>query len=261
MKMKILMISPECAPFSKAGGLGDMVSSISKRFAESGCDVKVFTPLYASVKRSGDMKKQMDNLSVHMGLGLEYGASVWSAPLGGAEALLLEFNMYFDRPGIYNYNGADYSDNGGRFAFMCRAALDWCLQNGWIPDVVHCHDWTAGLVPVLLNTSLRNSPLGGCASVFTIHNLQHQGIFDKGVLEYAGVPMSEFRADSCEAYGALNMMKGGLYNCTKITTVSPTYAGEIRTPAYGCGLDGLPRISWESSTGWIPRRGIPRRTS
>ena len=96
-----------------------------------------------------------------MGLGLEYGASVWSAPLGGAEALLLEFNMYFDRPGIYNYNGADYSDNGGRFAFMCRAALDWCLQNGWIPDVVHCHDWTAGLAPVLLNTSLRNSPLGG----------------------------------------------------------------------------------------------------
>ncbi len=242
MKMKILMISPECAPFSKAGGLGDMVSSISKRFAESGCDVKVFTPFYASVKRSGDMKKQMDNLSVHMGLGLEYGASVWSAPLGGAEALLLEFNMYFDRPGIYNYNGADYSDNGGRFAFMCRAALDWCLQNGWIPDVVHCHDWTAGLAPVLLNTSLRNSPLGGCASVFTIHNLQHQGIFDKGVLEYAGVPMSEFRADSCEAYGALNMMKGGLYNCTKITTVSPTYAGEIRTPAYGCGLDGLLRF-------------------
>ena len=138
--MKILMISPECAPFSKAGGLGDMVSSISKRFAEAGCDVKIFTPLYASVKRSGGMKKQMDNLSVHMGLGLEYGASVWSAPLGRAEALLLEFNMYFDRPGIYNYNGADYSDNGGRFAFMCRAALDWCLQSGWIPDVVHCHD-------------------------------------------------------------------------------------------------------------------------
>ena len=242
MKMKILMISPECAPFSKAGGLGDMVSSISKQFAASGCDVKVFTPLYSTVKRPADIEKQMDNLSVHMGLGLEYKASVWTAALGDAKMLFLEFNMYFDRPGIYNYNGVDFSDNGGRFAFMCRAALDWCLQNDWIPDVIHCHDWTTGFVPVLLNTSLYNSPLGGSASVFTIHNLQHQGVFDKGVLEYAGIPSSEFRADSCESYGSLNLMKGGLYNCTKITTVSPTYANEIRTPEYGCGLDGVLRF-------------------
>ena len=242
MKMKILMISPECAPYSKVGGLGDMVSSISKQFAASGCDVKVFTPLYATVKRPDDLEKQMDNLSVHMGLGLEYKAAVWTSKLGAAQMLFLEFNMYFDRQGIYNYGGVDFSDNGGRFAFMTRAALDWCLQNDWIPDVIHCHDWTTGLAPVLLNTSLRASPLGGTASVFTIHNLQHQGVFDRGVLEYAGVPMSEFRADSCESYGSLNMMKGGLYNATKITTVSPTYAEEIRTPAYGCGLDGLLRF-------------------
>lgn len=242
MKMKVLMISPECAPYSKVGGLGDMVSSISKQFADSGCDVKVFTPLYATVKRPEEIKKQMDNLSVKMGLGLEYKASVWTSMLGKAQMLFLEFNMFYDRPGIYNFSGVDFSDNGGRFAFMCRAALDWCLQNDWIPDVIHCHDWTTGLVPVYLNTSLRDSPLGGCASVMTIHNLQHQGIFDKGVLEYAGIPMREFRADSCESYGSLNMLKGGLYNCTKITTVSPTYAQEIRTPQYGCGLEELLRF-------------------
>ena len=89
MKMKILMISPECAPYSKVGGLGDMVSSISKQFAASGCDVKVFTPLYATVKRPDDLEKQMDNLSVHMGLGLEYKAAVWTSKRGAAQMLFL----------------------------------------------------------------------------------------------------------------------------------------------------------------------------
>lgn len=240
--MKILMVSPECAPFSKVGGLADMVSSLSKEFAADGCEVKIFTPLYSSIKRGSSFKKEMDNLSVHMGLGIEEFASVWRAPLGKAGVHFLEFNRYYDRPGIYNYGAVSYDDNGGRFAFLSRAAIDYCLSTGWIPDVIHCHDWTTGLIPVYLNTTLRASALGRTATVFTIHNLQHQGVFDRGVLEYAGIPMSEFRADSCESYGSLNMMKAGLYNCSKITTVSPTYASEIRTPEYGCGLDGLLRF-------------------
>lgn len=236
------MVSPECAPFSKAGGLADMVSSLSKEFAADGCDVRIFTPLYSSVRGVPGLKKEMDNLSVHMGLGIEEFSSVWSARLGSAKVLFVEFNRYYDRPGIYNYGSVSYGDNGGRFSFLSRAALEYCLSVGWIPDVIHCHDWTVGLIPVYLNTTLRLSPLGRSATVFTIHNLQHQGIFDRGVLEYAGLPMSEFRADSCEAFGCLNMMKAGLYNCTKITTVSPTYSGEIKTPEFGCGLDGLLRF-------------------
>ena len=219
-----------------------MVSSLSKEFAADGCDVRIFTPLYSSVRGVPGLKKEMDNLSVHMGLGIEEFSSVWSARLGSAKVLFVEFNRYYDRPGIYNYGSVSYGDNGGRFSFLSRAALEYCLSVGWIPDVIHCHDWTVGLIPVYLNTTLRLSPLGRSATVFTIHNLQHQGIFDRGVLEYAGLPMSEFRADSCEAFGCLNMMKAGLYNCTKITTVSPTYANEIRTPEYGCGLDGVLRF-------------------
>lgn len=242
MKKKILMVSPECAPFSKVGGLADMVASISKQFADDGCEVKIFTPLYSSIKRPENMQKYMDNLSVHMGLGIEEFAAVWTAPLGKADVYFLEFNRYYDRPGIYNFNTISYDDNGGRFAFMARASLEFCLATGWYPDVIHCHDWTTGLIPVYLNTTLRQSPLGRTATVFTIHNLQHQGVFDRGVLEYAGLPQSEFRSDSCESYGALNMMKGGLYNCTKITTVSPTYATEIQTQEFGCGLDGLLRF-------------------
>lgn len=237
--MKILMVSSECAPFSKVGGLADMVSSISKQFADMGCDVKVFTPLYSSVKRTLKMKKRLEPLSVHMGLGVEEFASVWEAPLGKAQAYFVEFNRYFDRPGIYGFGDSSYDDNGGRYAFLSRAALDFCTAIDWYPDVVHCHDWTTGLIPVYLNNNFSNSPLGRAASVFTIHNLQHQGIFNKGVLEYAGISMKEFRPDSCESYGSLNMMKGALYNSTKITTVSPTYAREIQTPQYGCGLEGV----------------------
>ncbi len=242
MKMKILMVSSECAPFSKVGGLADMVSSLSKELAADGADVRIFTPFYSSIKRGAKFTKELDNLSVHMGLGIEEYASVWRAPLGKATTLFLEFNKFYDRPGIYNYNGVSYDDNGGRFSFLSRAALEYCMATGWIPDIIHCHDWPTGLVPVYLNTTLRNSVLGRCASVFTIHNMQHQGIFDRGVLDYAGLPSSEFRPDSCESFGSLSMMKGALYNATKITTVSPTYAKEIQTPQYGCGLDALLRF-------------------
>ncbi len=242
MKTKILMVSPECAPFSKVGGLADMASSLSKEFAAKGCDVRIFTPLYSTIKGKESFKKEMDGLSVHMGLGIEEFASVWSTTLGKAKVKFLEFNRYYDRPGIYNYGTVSYEDNGGRFAFLSRAALEYCLATNWIPDVIHCHDWTTGLIPVYLNTTLSNSALRRCATVFTIHNLQHQGIFDRGVLEYAGLPFSEFRPDSCESFGNLNMMKAGLFNCTKITTVSPTYASEIKTSQYGCGLDGLLRF-------------------
>lgn len=240
--MKILMVSPECAPFSKVGGLADMVSALSKQFAAIGAEVRVFTPLYSSVKRPQKMSKDMDNLSVYMGYGITEKASVWRAPLGKAEVLFLEYNHFYSRAGIYNSGAVSYDDNGGRFAFLSRAALDYCLQTGWIPDVIHCHDWTTGLIPVYLNTVLRQTPLGKSASVFTIHNMQHQGVFNAGVLMYAGIPMSEFRADSCEALGSLNMMKAALYNASKLTTVSPTYAREIRTQEYGCGLDSVLRF-------------------
>lgn len=239
MKKKILMVASECAPFSKVGGLADMVSSLSKQLADDGWDVRIFTPLYSSIKRNPHFKKVLEPLSVHMGYGIEEYASIWEAPLGKARVNFVEFNMFFDRPGIYNQSGVSYDDNGGRFSFLSRAALDFCIASSWIPDVVHCHDWPSALVPVLLNNNFRGTGLEKAASVLTVHNLQHQGIFDAGVLEYAGVPKSEFRADSCESFGRLNMLKGGLYNATKITTVSPTYSREIQTPEYGCGLEGV----------------------
>ncbi len=232
------MISPECAPYSKVGGLADMVSSLSKEFAANGHEVKVFTPLHSTMKRPAKLKQTLGFMGVHMGLGIEEYCCVWETPLGKATAHFLEFNKYFDRASIYENN-----DNDARFTFMSKAALDFCRSINWQPDIIHCHDWTTGFVPAYLNTTLKHTPIGRAASIFTIHNMQHQGVVNSGILNYAGLPFSEIcRADNYESYGAINMLKGAIYNSTKFTTVSPTYAKEIQTSAYGCGLDGIVRF-------------------
>ena len=147
-------------------------------------------------------------------------------------AYFLEFNDFFARAEVYSSG----TDNSHRFVFLCRGALTLCEQLGWTPDVIHCHDWTTVLLPVMLNTTVRDTPLARCATVFTIHNLEHQGLSHESVLPFGRIPWSEFRGDSTESYGAVNMMKAGLYHSTKITTVSPTYAREILTPEFGEGL-------------------------
>ena len=250
--MKILMIAPECAPFSKVGGLADMVASLSKEMAASGDDVRIFTPLYRCVKRDDSFELALSSLSVHLGFGVEEFCAVWKKKLGGAEVYFSEFNKFYDRPGIYNEGGYSYQDNGARFAFLSKAAIEFCQATGWIPDVVHCHDWTVGFVPVYLNTIYRSAPIGKAASVFTIHNMQHQGIFPLELLDYAGLPSREvFKPDNLEALGNVNMMKGGIYNSTKITTVSPTYAREIQSDPMGCGLDDVLRFKAADMVGVV----------
>ncbi len=250
--MKILMISPECAPFSKVGGLADMVSALSKQLAGQGHDVKIFTPLYSCVKRDDSFQKAVYSLSVHLGLGIEEFCSVWRKDLGKAQTYFVEFNKFYERKGIYNEGSVSYVDNGARFAFLSKAALEFCRAINWIPDVIHCHDWTTGFVPVYLNTIYRYAPIGKAATVFTIHNMQHQGIFPREILDYAGLPSGEvFHSNNMEALGSVNLMKGAIYNSTKISTVSPTYAKEIQTKQYGCGLDGLLRFKAADMVGII----------
>jgi len=250
--MKILMLSPEVTPYSKAGGLADMVASLSKEMAAQGNEVKIFTPLYSCVKKDKDFSVAMPTMSVHMGLGIEEFCKVWTRQLDKAQILFVEFDKYFNREGIYNYGDISYDDNPQRYAFMCKSALDYCSHTGWIPDVIHCHDWTSSYAPMYLNTTHKYAPIGKAATVFTIHNLQHQGVFGKDALIYAGLPELEvFKSDNCEHFGALNLLKGALYNSTKITTVSPTYAKEIQTAEYGCGLDGVVRFKAADLVGII----------
>ncbi len=229
--MKILMVSPECCPFAKVGGLGDVLGALPKALVSRGHDVHIFLPLYGSIKPKG---RRYDNVVVHLG-GHERICSIWEYAQDGVFFYFVEYQQYFGDASVYK----DGDQKAERFAFFCRSALDMCTSLDWIPDVIHCHDWTTGLIPVFLNTTERGKLLGKVATVYTIHNLEHQGIFPADILAYAGIPFSEFHANSLESMGYVNFMKGALYHATKLTTVSPHYAQEIQTAAFGCGLDPI----------------------
>lgn len=241
--MKVLFITPEVDPFVKVGGLADMVGALPKELTELGHDVRVVCPAYGSLNLVGDWTPRVEPLGVDVGASAHW-ARTWQTRLPGAgvPVYLIEHEEFFGRPEVYAGPWGAHGDNDLRFIFFSRAALTLCQQLDWLPDVVHCHDWTTGMVPVFLNTTLRDTPLGRIASVFTIHNLEHQGYCTPRAVSFARLPWSEFRADSVEAVGQVNLMKAGLYHATKLTTVSPTYAEEIRTPAGGHGLDDVLRF-------------------
>jgi starch synthase len=238
--LRILFVSPEIEPFVKVGGLADMVGALPKALAAAGHDVRMVCPAYGSLRVTGEWTARAEPLGVEVGPRAHW-ARTWQTMLPGARVpvYFLEHEAFFGRPEVYSGPWGAHGDNDLRFIFFSRGALTLCEQLDWIPDVIHCHDWTTGFVPVFLNTTLRDAPIGRAATVFTIHNLEHQGYADRRALEFARLPPAEFRPDSVESVGAVNMLKAGLYHATKLTTVSPTYAREIRTPAGGCGLDGV----------------------
>lgn len=237
--MKILMITPEAAPFVKVGGLADVLGALPKALAKLGHDVRVVLPLHGGIKPEPHWIPYEHPLSVNVSPHVMH-CRVWEVPMaGGYTVYFLEHHDFFGRKEIYSGPWGDHADNAHRFTFLTRAALNLTYYLGWMPDVVNCHDWTTGFAPVYLNTLDHHAPLGRAASVMTVHNLQHQGWFGPSAVDWGRLPAATFRPDCLESHGSVNMLKGGLFNATKITTVSPTYAKEIQTPAYGCGLDAL----------------------
>jgi len=241
--LKILFVTPEVEPFVKVGGLADMTGALPKDLARLGHDVRVVSPAYGSIKRDASWRALDAPLGVDVGREAQW-ARTWETVLPGSQvpAYFLENHDHFARPEVYTGPWGAHADNDQRYAFLCRGALALCAQLGWIPDVIHCHDWTTGLLPLMLNTTLRDTPLGRSATVFTIHNLEHQGWSPARVVDFARLPWGEVNRDALAAYGRVNLMKAGLVHATKISTVSPTYAGEIRTPDGGFGLDGVLRF-------------------
>ncbi len=241
--LKILFVTPEVDPFVKVGGLADMVGALPKELAALGHDVRVVCPAYGSIKVEGEWSALPEPLGVDVGASAHW-ARTWETRLPGSAVpvYFLEHEGFFGRPEVYAGPWGNHADNDLRFVFLCRGALTLCLQLDWTPDVVHAHDWTTGFVPLMLNTVMQGTPLARTASVFTIHNLEHQGYCDQRALDFAHVPRSELRPDSVESVGAVNMLKAGLYHATKLTTVSPTYVEEIKTLDGGCGLDDVLRF-------------------
>lgn len=236
--MNILIASSEAVPFVKVGGLADVVPSIARSVAALGHNVKIVLPLYRSIDRS-NMRPHYQPMIVNMGYGIEF-SRLWTLKYDKVEYHFIEFDRYFGREGIYGENGSGYADNWERFTFFSRAVIDMCPFLNWVPDVIHSNDWHAGLVSVLLKECLVGR-LGRTASVFTIHNIGYHGYGPYDLLRFVGLPGQLFNPLALEACGGVNIMKGALKYADKITTVSPSYAEEIKTPEYGWGLDDVLR--------------------
>lgn len=235
--LKILFLSAEVAPFAKRGGLGDVAGSLPKALKEMGHDVRVVMPAYQKIEQELEGIKPMSlQLQVPTGSGVVQ-AGAFEGRLPGSEVPIYFVAQWdlFNRPEIYGYWDDPY-----RFAFFSRAALDLVIAAlGWRPDVVHAHDWHTAPAITWLATAGQGDPrYANQPTVFTIHNLAHQGKAPWEILDYLGVWTHSLTE---ETYGEVNFMARGIYHATMVNTVSPTYAREIMTDAGGAGLDGLLR--------------------
>jgi starch synthase len=236
----IVFVSAELTPLATSGGLGDVSRALPRALATLGHRVSVFLPLYQSVRPRQAALEIVGEITTAGGERVR----VFQAPgaLAPASLYLIEHDGYFDRPGLYGQGGAEYGDNLERFGFFSRAVLEAVAALGLPADIVHSNDWHTGSVPALLKTVFAgHRSLGRAAAVFTIHNLAYQGRFAAGRLPATGLPWSVFHLDGVEYHGGINLMKAGIAYAAAITTVSPRYAEEIRTPELGEGLDGLLR--------------------
>lgn len=236
--MNILFVAAECAPFAKTGGLADVVGALPRYLRALGHTVIVVMPRYSSIdgERYG-LRWAHGPMGVWMG-DTEEWCAVFETSNNGTPVYFIESRKYFDRWGLYhdaNFN--DYLDNPRRFGFLTRAALQLCKDINFKPDVVHAHDWHTALAPAYLKIWHWDDPtLGGAASVLTIHNIAYQGKYPAEHLPYLGLQWGNFTPDKFEDHGVINFLKGGIVYADMVTTVSPTYARETRTPELGYGM-------------------------
>ena len=236
--MRILFVASEGLPFSKTGGLADVVEGLPKALVALGHEVGVVLPRYRSTKVSAIV---LPSLTIPMGNRLRFPAVADGTLVAGVRYYFVDDPEYFDREQLYGEQGTDYPDNAERFAEFSRAAIE-IAKHVWPPDVIHCHDWQTALVPVLLRTLYADDLLvRGVPVVFTIHNLGYHGLFPREILGRLGLPENLFHMDALEFYGKVNYLKAGLVFSDYLTTVSRKYAQEIQTPEYGHGLDGVIR--------------------
>ncbi|MNB70668.1 Glycogen synthase [compost metagenome] len=232
--MKVLFAAAEGHPFIKTGGLADVIGALPKALKEAGVDVRVVLPKYKGIPEQYRSRMEpVGVIKVPVGWRSQY-CGIERIVHEGVPFYFIDNEYYFGRDGIYGY-----MDDGERFSFFNRAVLEILPVIGFQADIIHCHDWHAAVVPLLLNGHYRSQPFfSGMRTVFTIHNLLYQGVFPYEVLgDLLGLDSSYFLG--VEYYGNVNFMKGGIVFSDYVTTVSPTYSQEIRTPYFGYGLDGL----------------------
>ena len=239
--MRVVMLSPEVYPYAKTGGLADVLAALPPALAAAGVEVTVCVPGYRSALRAAGTPAPGPRLYAPIASRME-AAEIVRVPGAPVPTLLLRADRYFDRDGLYGEGGQDYPDNAERFAFFCRAALEWLRAEREPPDVLHVHEWQAALAPAFLRATAALYPeLGRVRTVLTLHNLAFQGRFPADHWHVLNLDARYFVPEFLEFYGEINFLKAGMVFADALTTVSPRYAAEIQTPAFGEGLDGVLR--------------------
>ena len=238
--MHIAFAASECVPFSKTGGLADVVGALPRALAALGHKISVYSPLYRTTKLENP-RIAVRSITVPFDDQYRFCSIVDGGVHDGVQHYFVDYPAYFDRDALYGTPIGDYHDNAERFTLFCRAVLEASKILG-IPDIFHCHDWQSALIPVLLRTLYEEDPaFERVNSVFTIHNMGYQGLFPAEILPLLMLPWDLFTLTKMEFYGKVNFLKGALVYADFVTTVSRRYSLEIQTAEYGFGLEGVLR--------------------
>lgn len=241
--MNILLASSEVFPYSKTGGLADMVGSLAKTLALAGHAARVVTPLYRGIQEQYPQMRQVDWwLELPLGDRRVQAEVFFLEPEKNLTIYFIRQPEFFEREGYYQENNVSYIDNDQRFIFFSKCVAHLARYLPWRPDVIHVHDWQAGFVPALVQHQQRHEGWGNPPpTCLTIHNLAYQGTFPASAFAFTNLPPEYYTVETSEYYRHVNCLKAGIALADMITTVSPRYAREILTEEYGCGLDDLLR--------------------
>lgn len=242
--LNIVFIASEAVPLAKTGGLADVAGSLPRALQRLGHELSVILPLYRRHLAAAGIGTKPLNQSVEIWTdGIQRLCPLHQAEVDGLRFILIEQDDLFDREGIYGPADGAYEDNLLRFLLFNRVALEAAALQEKNVDILHYHDWQTGMAPLLLKTQYQHKrKIAGAKTVFTIHNLAYQGFFAADWIHRLGIPSHHFHPDDFEFYGQVNCLKAGIASADRITTVSPSYAREVLTPEYGCGLDGFLRL-------------------
>ncbi len=240
-RLKVLFVASEAVPYAKTGGLADMVTALGKALHRLGCDVRAVIPYYTEVR---DGPHSIVPLIEEIPAGFQDESLpaevLMTTEPAGFPVYFIRRDEFFDRSHLYTTSRGDYRDNGKRFLYFSKSVFSLCEALDFQPDILHCHDWQAALVPVYLRHVYRRDPFfRETAGILTIHNLAYQGIFPSSIFQETGLPGFLNTMEWMEFWGNISFLKGGIYSADLLNTVSPTYSREILEKKHGCGLEGV----------------------
>jgi len=246
--MHIAFVASECVPFSKTGGLADVVGALPRSLAAAGHEISVYLPRYRHTRISEE-RTVVQSITVPFDDRYRFCSILSGAGYPGVRFFFVDYPPYFDRDGLYGTASGDFPDNAERFTLFCRAVIEGSKILG-VPDIFHCHDWQSAMVPVLLRTQYVEDPaFRNAGTVFTIHNMGYQGLFPPEILPLLMLPWDLFTISKMEYFGNVNFLKGALAYSDFITTVSRKYSQEIQTAEFGFGLEGVLKERAQTVTG------------